>query len=1551
MSDNASESKRGEGMLISSLGEIFSFRDRFFLTYPYVQDAGWIENPNVFSQICIVDEIMHAYEFEQDLPEDSVKAHELFDMIIGTGSGGLLAAMLGPLKMTTKEALVAFHDFRQAVFDELEMLSSQSLVQDKESLALKLTTAVEALIEQRFVTSPAWSDLPLLSAITAMTSVHVATPTVFRGYRSRSGSPNCTLIDALRATMASARLFPSVACGEPILQRYIGDDAGHANPINTVLQEAATVFRNKSIAAILSIGCGKYEIISVEAADDFPEAMVKLASSAHAESERTLSRFSHHPEAYQRFNVDHLHPPTIALHATVEAACRAYLAREDTILKLDSLLLLLRSRPSTIEVNEIGHAKPGALAQEVKRIPIVNSIYDNLKMLSYAERASFNPELVCLEGTRTHILQMVFTWMLEKRPKPPVVLVEGLLGSGKSFIAHSVAVEAYRLRILGSSFFMTPGTNFRKVEGSNSASQEPPSLKNIVTSLIIDLGGLSDQFRWSVGELLSKQPLLATANPSVQLTDLLLPTLASLPNNRTFVWVIDGFDEVLRYSDDDETDQFFHKFCSLFAALPSNFLLFITSRPLPNRPLPDGPNIQHIVLDLASPENDHDLDLIADFPLPSRGGPLVVAFRRKAEGHPLWLRVVREHLRRSVAPREELEELLNLNGNISSDYDQLMTPTYTQVITRSIDLENAKNQKALRHVVLVLLALQRPLSRETLLEILEGSEDIPSETFESVTFRLRSLLIGFDSSAPLEFIHLSLRDFFTSSSSFGHLVQDMTIPRDLVPGHFTLLRSAFRVMEMHLDPEKPVENYPQDHPPLGYVVGSWPNHMTCLDPAAYKLRLAGPLSIFLDRSFMAWLVYHATIGLPFLFTEHFLERAKSFVHDLWIEKVVSQRQVALKLDELREQFEKEQRFNDWVLCSNQAVEVWRHQVHRLQSDYRYLFVSIEHKARGLDRLGLKRAALTSSEEALNIYNEQKEYHEFDQADLPWLMNGLSYRLADTGQHLEALNAAREAVRLYMQLVQDRPNTFEAVFAESLNNFANRLNDTGQHGAALAASQIAMSLRQQQVLYKHSHPLAADLANSLANLSAHLSLAGRNKEALTASREAVSIYKQLEQEHPIDYTGDLARSLTNMSVCLIAVGLHVEALNATEEAMPLMRRLVQDRPTVFTDDLAVLLTNFSNRLSEAGRHAEALSASEEAVSLQRQLARQRPNPSEATLALSLYNHSNHLSAARHADSALAASREAVLLYKRLVRDRPQIFEAQLAHSLTNFTTLLSAAGRPAEALTAIGEAVALFKSLVHDQPYEAELATSLITYSHHLLDAGRAPDSLAAMKEAVSLRRSLMNNKGNAFALEFAGSLVHFSNRLSDVGRNTEALSIIEEAVSVYRKLMHAGSNDTVASLAGSLNNLSNRLSDAGQHSASLSAIEESVSLYQKLVKDSPKVFEADLARSLNSLSNSLSNIGRKAEALNVNEQAASLPTTAANFSIDLSDAGRHEQALSVIEEAVSLYRQLVTKHPNELEAALARSLLLLSSCLAQTKIIVEFDDESQNFGIFQRAWT
>ncbi|KAH8828592.1 hypothetical protein DL96DRAFT_1011500 [Flagelloscypha sp. PMI_526] len=79
-------------------------------------DSGRFESLSGLSQLFILREILRTYEFDNDLEPDTAKVYEVFDLIVGTGSGGLAACLVGPLRMPVEEAIQAYLHIHKSVF-------------------------------------------------------------------------------------------------------------------------------------------------------------------------------------------------------------------------------------------------------------------------------------------------------------------------------------------------------------------------------------------------------------------------------------------------------------------------------------------------------------------------------------------------------------------------------------------------------------------------------------------------------------------------------------------------------------------------------------------------------------------------------------------------------------------------------------------------------------------------------------------------------------------------------------------------------------------------------------------------------------------------------------------------------------------------------------------------------------------------------------------------------------------------------------------------------------------------------------------------------------------------------------------------------------------------------------------------------------------------------------------------------------------------------------------------------------------------------------------
>jgi tetratricopeptide (TPR) repeat protein/nucleoside phosphorylase len=473
---------------------------------------------------------------------------------------------------------------------------------------------------------------------------------------------------------------------------------------------------------------------------------------------------------------------------------------------------------------------------------------------------------------------------------------------------------------------------------------------------------------------------------------------------------------------------------------------------------------------------------------------------------------------------------------------------------------------------------------------------------------------------------------------------------------------------------------------------------------------------------------------------------------------------------------------------------------------------------------------------------------------------------------------------------------------------------------------------------------ARLLNNLGNM---LSEQGRREEALDATSQATTLYRDLAKRNPEAFRPALAMNVNNLGNMLSELGRRDEALKAAEEAVKLYRELVQHDPDGFQLELAKSLNNLGAKLSELGRGVDAFKVTSESVSLYRDMAERNPNAFHPEFAMGLGNLGVMLKGMGRREEALDVTSAGVDLYRVLARNNPDTFRPNLATFLSNLAAMLIGVGRHEEALEAASEAVDIHRALAkrHPSAFRPDLAVSLNNLGTMLKGLRLFNRALEATRDAVDIHRDMAERNPDAFRPELASSLNSLGGVLSDLGRIEDALMATREAVGIQRELTERNPNAFRPNLASSLNNLGVILSESGRREEALETTNEAVTLYRNLAEHNPGAFGPALASSLNNLGRALNGLGRREEALkalhealdlhralarcNPNAFGSGLATSLFNCGHSLTGMGCHEEALAVTSEAVDLYRALAQHNPKAFQPDLARSLNSLGNKLGE----------------------
>ncbi|KAH8797327.1 hypothetical protein DL96DRAFT_998614 [Flagelloscypha sp. PMI_526] len=323
-------------------------------------DGGRFENLGALTQIHVVEDILDQYEFEKGLERGTVKVPGVFDFIVGTGTGGLVACMLGPLKMSTKDAKKAYLQIWETKFWSKTQISERVQILKK-----ALTDLLDSQTEgaKDVLSTIQMTDVEKLNpsckfAVTASTTARSAKPVMLQAYRSRGGFVECTVLEALLATLAHEDILPPVPIGQGISELFAAPTVEHCNPTDALLEEIPTIFTSSFISVIVNIGSGRPNPIEPGKPSDFAKAFVNHAKSSQTVSQIIESRFTDHPGSFVRLEVDGFDLLDLLHPGKAISYSRAYLVRKETKKLVDTIVHSLIMYPNRLGVGRLAGFEP-----------------------------------------------------------------------------------------------------------------------------------------------------------------------------------------------------------------------------------------------------------------------------------------------------------------------------------------------------------------------------------------------------------------------------------------------------------------------------------------------------------------------------------------------------------------------------------------------------------------------------------------------------------------------------------------------------------------------------------------------------------------------------------------------------------------------------------------------------------------------------------------------------------------------------------------------------------------------------------------------------------------------------------------------------------------------------------------------------------------------------------------------------------------------------------------------------------------------------------------
>ncbi|KAH8794599.1 acyl transferase/acyl hydrolase/lysophospholipase [Flagelloscypha sp. PMI_526] len=253
------------------------------------------------SELYILRETMLRLQWVLNLPTLPLPCDH-FDIIGGSGSGGLIAILLGRLRLSVDQAIESFLDIYRALYSQpISKTSRSNYLKNSVQSLVQLFTPDGNANEVMMENNPKCKMFVCAMPSASMTGFR---PECFRNYRSRKhGSYNCKIWEAARATTSHPSSFNSIRIG-PLwsAEDYVGAGFGFTNPIDVVIDETKSWFPLSShVHIVLSLGAGHPGIFGPPRAGD---GWASVLENIAVDCERTANRIAQcNGDGYFRLNV------------------------------------------------------------------------------------------------------------------------------------------------------------------------------------------------------------------------------------------------------------------------------------------------------------------------------------------------------------------------------------------------------------------------------------------------------------------------------------------------------------------------------------------------------------------------------------------------------------------------------------------------------------------------------------------------------------------------------------------------------------------------------------------------------------------------------------------------------------------------------------------------------------------------------------------------------------------------------------------------------------------------------------------------------------------------------------------------------------------------------------------------------------------------------------------------------------------------------------------------------------------------------------------------
>ena len=413
----------------------------------------------------------------------------------------------------------------------------------------------------------------------------------------------------------------------------------------------------------------------------------------------------------------------------------------------------------------------------------------SLDSLACAYRVGLMTEKKCLDGTRTEILNEIVDWINSTNPAAPRIFwLHGQAGKGKSAIAHTVALQAQNLGMLGSCFCFT---RVRQHEGLHT---------KLFPTIARDLADRDLRLRPLLAKVIANNHSLRdTEDIAKQWEKFIIEPLSQLQGSSTgnTVVVIDALDE----SGAEATRVSVLKaFATWDAKLPANIRILLTSRPLVDiqEALSVSGHVRVGSLDDIDVElTNSDIRLYVTYRLKSHRNIFsdadIQQVSAKSDGVFEWARLACDFIshRIEVIAKRHLDKIMS---RAPGDGGGLLDEMYT-IFLKAFTQGSSEVLGVFQSVMRQILWSREPLPISALDFMRDRFPRTDDRYPVGGTLRLlASLLSGTsDTSIPVRPLHASFYDYLLDEKRSGEFfIQQVDVHHNLVIASLSMMHTSLR---------------------------------------------------------------------------------------------------------------------------------------------------------------------------------------------------------------------------------------------------------------------------------------------------------------------------------------------------------------------------------------------------------------------------------------------------------------------------------------------------------------------------------------------------------------------------------------------------------------------------------------------------------------------------------------------------------------------------------------------------------------------------------------